>query len=173
MPIDEVTITSLRTRQGFLSNKEGKAIISLTRSSDLELVHSSYKTLIVKFSTLNKKENVVYMEPNIQQLEEYIITKDHPQEILKQVIENSKARITIPISLKIYLHEFYKRDNQIVFFNDGLINFQILGNDKNIKTDILVEQNRAIGVLDGDIDADVLGYDLNNIIENLLVCSSN
>lgn len=166
MPIEEVTITALRTRQGFLTNKEGKAIISLTRSSDLELVHSSYKTLIVKFSTLNKKENVVYMKPNTQQLEEYIITKDHPQEILKRIIENSKAKITIPISLKVYLHEFYKRDNEIIFFNDGLINFQILGNDKNIKTDILVEQNRAIGVLDGDIDADVLGYDLNNIIEN-------
>lgn len=166
MPIEEVTITALRTRQGFLTNKEGKAIISLTRSSDLELVHSSFKTIIVKFSTLNKKENVVYMEPNTQQLEEYIITKDHPQEILKRIIENSKAKITIPISLKVYLHEFYKRDNEIIFFNDGLINFQILGNDKNIKTDILVEQNRAIGVLDGDIDADVLGYDLNNIIEN-------
>jgi hypothetical protein len=166
MPIDEVTITALRTRQGFLTNKEGKAIINLTRSSDLEFIHSSYKKLVVKFSNLDKKENVVYLEPNIQQLEEYIITKVHPQEILKQVIENSKASITIPISLKIYLHEFYKRDNQIVFFNDGLINFQILGNDKNIKTDILVEQNRAIGVLDGDIDADVLGYDLNNIIEN-------
>ena len=166
LPIDEVTITALRTRQGFLTNKEGKAIISLTRSSDLELVHSSYKTLIVKFSTLNKKENVVYMEPNTQQLEEYIITKDHPQEILKRIIENSKAKITIPISLKVYLHEFYKRDNEIIFFNDGLINFQILGNDKNIKTDILVEQNRAIGVLDGDIDPNILGYDLNNIIEN-------
>lgn len=166
LPIDEVTITALRTRQGFLSNKEGKAIISLTRSSDLELVHSSYKTLIVKFSTLNKKGNVVYMEPNTQQLEEYIITKDHPQEILKRIIENSKAKITIPISLKVYLHEFYKRDNEIIFFNDGLINFQILGNDKNIKTDILVEQNRAIGVLDGDIDPNILGYDLNNIIEN-------
>lgn len=166
LPIDEVTITALRTRQGFLTNKEGKAIISLTRSSDLEFIHSSYKTLVVKFSTLDKKENVVYLVPNTQQLEEYIITKDHPQEILKRIIENSKAKITIPISLKVYLHEFYKRDNEIIFFNDGLINFQILGNDKNIKTDILVEQNRAIGVLDGDIDADVLGYDLNNIIEN-------
>lgn len=166
LPIDEVTITALRTRQGFLTNKEGKAIISLTRSSDLEFIHSSYKTLVVKFSTLDKKENVVYLVPNTQQLEEYIITKDHPQEILKRVIENSKAKITIPISLKVYLHEFYKRDNEIIFFNDGLINFQILGDDKNIKTDILVEQNRAVGVLDGDIDADVLGYDLNNIIEN-------
>jgi hypothetical protein len=166
MPIDEVTITALRTRQGFLTNKEGKAIINLTRSSDLEFVYSSYKKLVVKFSNLDKKENIVYLEPIIQQLEEYVITKDHPQEILKRVIENSKAKFTIPISLKVYLHEFYKRDNQIVFFNDGLINFQILGNEKNIKTDILVEQNRAVGVLDGDIDANVLGYDLNNIIEN-------
>ena len=166
LPIEEVTITALKTRQGFLTNNEGKAIISLTRSSDLELVHSSYKTLVVKFSTLNKKENVVYMEPNTQQLEEYIITKDHPQEILKRLIENSRNKMTIPVNLKVYLHEFYKRDNQIVFFNDGLINFQILGNSKSIKTDILVEQNRAIGVLDGDIDPNILGYDLNNIIEN-------
>ena len=166
MPVEEVTITAIKTRQGFLTNKEGKAIISLTRSSDLELVHSSYKTLVVKFSTLNKKENVVYMEPNTQQLEEYIITKDHPQEILKRIIENSRNKMTIPVNLKVYLHEFYKRDNQIIFFNDGLINFQILGNSKSIKTDILVEQNRAIGVLDGDIDPNILGYDLNNIIEN-------
>ena len=166
LPIEEVTITALKTRQGFLTNNEGKAIISLTRSSDLELVHSSYKTLVVKFSTLNKKENVVYMEPNTQQLEEYIITKDHPQEILKRLIENSRNKMTIPVNLKVYLHEFYKRDNQIIFFNDGLINFQILGSEKAIKTDILVEQNRAIGILDGDIDPNILGYDLNNIIEN-------
>ena len=166
LPIEEVTITALKTRQGFLTNNEGKAIISLTRSSDLELVHSSYKTLVVKFSTLDKKENVVYMEPNTQQLEEYIITKDHPQEILKRLIENSRNKMTIPVNLKVYLHEFYKRDNQIIFFNDGLINFQILGSEKAIKTDILVEQNRAVGVLDGDIDPNILGYDLNNIIEN-------
>ena len=166
LPIEGVTITALKTRQGFLTNNEGKAIISLTRSSDLELVHSSYKTLVVKFSTLNKKENVVYMEPNTQQLEEYIITKDHPQEILKRLIENSRNKMTIPVNLKVYLHEFYKRDNQIIFFNDGLINFQILGSEKAIKTDILVEQNRAVGVLDGDIDPNILGYDLNNIIEN-------
>ena len=166
LPIEEVTITSLRSRQGFLTNKEGKAFISLTKSSDLEFVHSTYKSVIVKISTLNKKENVVYMEPYTQELEEYIITKDHPQEILKRVIENSKSKITIPINLKVYLREFYKQDDQIVFFNDGLINFQILGSEKNIKTDILVEQNRAVGVLDGDITPDVLGYNLNNIIEN-------
>lgn len=166
LPVDEVTITAIRTRQGYLTNKDGVALISLTRSSDLELVHSSYKKIVVKFSTLNKKENIVYLEPITQELEEYIITKDHPQVILKRLVENSKSKITIPISLKVYLHEFYKRDNKVVFFNDGLINFQILGNEKNIKTDILVEQNRAIGILDAEVDTNILGYDLNNIIEN-------
>ena len=56
LPVDEVTITAIRTRQGYLTNKDGVALISLTRSSDLELVHSSYKKIVVKFSTLNKKK---------------------------------------------------------------------------------------------------------------------
>ena len=166
LPIEEVTITALRTRQGFLTNKDGKAFVSLSKSSDLEFIHSSYKTIVIKIATLNKNENVVFMEPNTQQLEEFIVTKDHPQQILKRIVENSKDKMTIPMNLKIYLREFYKRDSEIVFFNDGLINFQILGNENNIKTDILVEQNRAVGVLDGDIDPNILGYDLNNIIEN-------
>ena len=166
LPIDEVTITAIKTKQGFLTNAEGKAILHLTKASDLEFVHSSYRTYIVKFSTLNKKENVVYLEPVTQQLEEVILTREHPQEILKQLVEKSKSQLTIPINLKIYLREFYKKNDKMVYFNDGLLNFQVLGNVKNVKSDILVEQNRAVGLLDEDIDANLLGYDLNNIIEN-------
>ena len=166
LPIDEVTITAIKTKQGFLTNAEGKAILHLTKPSDLEFVHSSYRTYIVKFSTLNKKENVVYLEPVTQQLEEVILTREHPQEILKQLVEKSKSQLTIPINLKIYLREFYKKNDKMVYFNDGLLNFQVLGNVKNVKSDILVEQNRAVGLLDEDIDANLLGYDLNNIIEN-------
>jgi len=166
LPVDEVTITAIKTKQGFLTNSEGKAVISLTKASDLELAHTSYKTYVVKFSNLNKKENVIYLESTTQLLEEIILTKEHPQEILKKIIENSQNKISVPINLKIYLREFYKKNEQIVFFNDGLLNFQILGTQKSIKTDILVEQNRAIGLLDSDIDADLLGYNLNNIIEN-------
>jgi hypothetical protein len=166
LPIDEVTITAIKTKQGFLTNAEGKAILHLTKPSDLEFVHSSYRTYIVKFSTLNKKENIVYLEPVTQQLEEVILTREHPQEILKQLVEKSKNQLTIPVNLKIYLREFYKKNDKMVYFNDGLLNFQVLGNVKNVKSDILVEQNRAVGLLDEDIDANLLGYDLNNIIEN-------
>lgn len=166
LPIEEVTITSLKSNQGFLSNKNGEAAINLTKASDLKFEHSLYKSYIVKFSELDKKINEVYLESNAKQLEEIILTSDHPQDILKALIKNSLSKITIPVNLKVYLREFYKKNNQIVFFNDGLINFQILGSSKKIKTDILVEQNRAIGLLDLDINAELLGYDLNNIIEN-------
>ena len=166
LPIEEVTITSLKNKQGFLTNKDGEAVISLKSVSDLQFEHSLYKTYIEKYTALDKKINIVYLESSAKRLEEIILTSQHPQDILKELIENSRSKITVPINLKVYLREFYKKNDQIVFFNDGLINFQILGNSKNIKTDILVEQNRAIGLLDLDINSELLGYDLNNIIEN-------
>ncbi|MFD2891504.1 hypothetical protein ACFS5J_05680 [Flavobacterium chuncheonense] len=165
-PVDEVTITALKTRQGFLTNAEGIANFVLDKPSDLEFSHSSYKEIIVKSATLNQKLNIVYLESKTQQLEEVVLTKEHPQEILKELVENSIRKITVPANLKVYLREFYKKNDEYVFFNDGLLNFQILGDYKNLKTDILVEQNRTIGLLEGDIDPDVLGYNLNNIIEN-------
>lgn len=166
LPIEEVTITSKKTNQGFLSNKDGEAFINLSKASDLQFEHSLYKTYTVKFSELNKKVNEVYLESNAKKLDEIILTSEHPQEILKNLVKNSLEKISIPANLKVYLREFYKKNDKIVFFNDGLINFQIFGTSKNIKTDILVEQNRAIGLLDIDIKNELLGYDLNDIIQN-------
>lgn len=164
-PVDEVTITALKTRQGFLTNADGVAKISLSKNSDLELVHTSYKSLIVKYSAL-KKENVIYLESNLRLLDEVVLTQNHPQEILKNLMENSAKHVTVPANLKVYLREFYKKDDAYVFFNDGLVNFQLLGSPKSIKTDILIEQNRSVGFFDNDMDIDVLGYNLNNIMEN-------
>jgi hypothetical protein len=164
--INEVTITATKTKQGFLTNKNGEATISLKSQSDLRFENSAYKSYIVKFADLNKKVNEVYLESNANRLEEVILTNVPAQEILKTLVRNSLAKISVPVNLKVYLREFYTQNKEITFFNDGLINFQILGNSKSLKTDILVEQNRAIGFLDKDIKKDLLGYDLNNIIEN-------
>lgn len=166
LPIEEVTITCTKTKQGFLTNKEGIAIIILENASDLLFEHFSYKKYTVKAADLNQKLNEVYLETSARLLEEVILTSQHPQEILKEVIDVSLQKLTIPMNLKVYLREFYKKNNKIVFFNDGLINFQLLGSNKAIKSDILVEQNRAIGLLDNDISAELLGYDLNDIIQN-------
>ena len=166
LPIEEVTITSKKTNQGFLSNKDEKAFINLCKASDLQFELSLHKTDADMIAELNKKVNEVYLESNAKRLDEIILTSEHPQDILKKLVKNSLEKISIPANLKVYLREFYKKNDKIVFFNDGLINFQIFGTSKNIKTDILVEQNRAIGLLDIDIKNELLGYDLNDIIQN-------
>lgn len=71
-----------------------------------------------------------------------------------------------PARLKVYCREFFKLNGTYSYYNDGLMNFQILGRDKNVNTNILVEQNRSYGLLDEDVSQDLLGYNLNDIMEN-------
>jgi hypothetical protein len=105
------------------------------------------------------------MEGNVNNLEEVIITKEDPQNILKAIIEKSRSKITVPANLKVYSREFFKKNDVYTFYNDGLLNFQILEDNDKIKTDILIEQNRSVGLLN-EFDKSILGYNLNDLMEN-------
>lgn len=166
LPIEDAIITVLRTNQGLISNVEGVFKLNLTRASTIEISHTSYKKLLVKSSTLIEEgTNIITLEKDTELLQEVILTDRHPQDILKELIKNSLKRLTVPANLRVFTREFFKRDNLYSFYNDGLVNFQILDNKRTIKTDILVEQNRTIGLVD-EFDKDLLGYNLNNLMEN-------
>ncbi|WP_159777724.1 hypothetical protein [Flavobacterium sp. 9AF] len=166
LPVDEVTLTVLRTKESFISNADGMVKINLKRPSYLEVSHSSYKKFIVKSITLKEEENVIYLESTVNKLPEIILTKDHPQDILKGLVENSKNRLSVPANLRVYIREFFKKNEANILYNDGLVNFQILKDKSSIKTDILVEQNRVLGILNEKTDKDIYGYNLNNLMEN-------
>lgn len=166
LPIADAIITVLRTNQGLISNAEGVFKLNLTRPSMIEIAHTSYKKYQVKSNTLIQEGvNIITLERVTEVLEDVILTDKHPQDILKDLIKNSLKKLTIPANLRVYTREFFKRDNAYSFYNDGLVNFQILEDKKAVKTDILVEQNRTIGLVD-EFDKDLLGYNLNNLMEN-------
>lgn len=166
LPIEDAVITVLRTNQGLISNSEGVFQLSLTRPSLIEISHTSYKKLQIKSSTLIQDgTNIITLEKETELLQEVILTDRHPQDILKDLIKNSIKKITVPANLRVFSREFFKRDNKHVFYNDGIVNFQILEDKRTLKTDILVEQNRTIGLVD-EFDKDLLGYNLNNLMEN-------
>lgn len=165
-PIEDATVFVAKTRQTLLSNAEGTVSFVLNGISNVQITHSSYVTTKVRSNTLKDKQNVIYLKNNITGLDEIIITKQHPQKILKSIVENSLDKLTIPGRLKIYSREFFKKNGTNSYYNDGLMNFQLLGKDKNIKADILIEQNRSYGLIEEDFSPDVLGYNLNDIIEN-------
>ena len=165
-PIEDVSVFITKTKQLLLSNSEGKVTFDLNGISNIQVSHSSYVTVNIRSSALLKTDNIIYLKNNTKDLDEIIITKQHPQKILKALVQNSIKQLTVPARLKVYSREFFKMNGTYSYYNDGLMNFQIFGRDKNFKSNILVEQNRSIGLINEEISGDVLGYNLNNIMEN-------
>ncbi len=166
LPIEDATVFVVKTKQSLVSNSEGVANFTLNGVSNIQISHTSYASTTIRSTTLKDKVNIIYLKSNINNLDEIIITRQHPQNILKNIVDNSIKKLTVPARLKVYSREFFKLNGTYSYYNDGLINFQVSGKEKNFKTDILVEQNRAVGLIDTDISNNLLGYNLNDIMEN-------
>ena len=166
LPIEDVTVFIAKTKQTLLSNVDGTVTFVINGISNIQITHSSYNIIKLRSTILKEKETVFYLKSNVNDLEEIIITKKHPQKILNELVANSTKKLTIPARLKVYSREFFKIDGSYAYYNDGLMNFQLYGKDKNLKNNILVEQNRSYGLLNEEIGEDALGYNLNNIMGN-------
>jgi hypothetical protein len=166
LPIEDATVTIVKTRQNLLSNKDGIVSFELTGASNIQIRHSSYLGITVRSVMLKDDLTVIYLRSNVNDLEEIVVTKKHPQKILASLIENSKKQLTIPGRLKVYSREFFKLNGKYSYYNDGLMNFQLMDKSRKAKTVLLVEQNRSKSLIEEEISSDLLGYNLNDIMEN-------
>jgi hypothetical protein len=166
LPIVDATVFVLKTKQNLISNSEGEVNFVIKGNTNIEISHTSYIGTTLRANALKEKVTVIYLKNNVTGLDEIILTKRHPQKILLSLVENSKKRLSVPARLKVYSREFFKLNGNYSYYNDGLMNFQIFDKTKKVNSNILVEQNRSIGLLDVDITSDLLGYNLNDIMEN-------
>ena len=166
LPIADATVLISKTKQILLSNAEGKVTFVLKSPTVIRITHSAYLNVNVRSSTLTKSDNVIFLTSNVSNLDEIILTKQHPQIILKSLVKNSIKKLTVPACLKVYTREFFKMNGNYTNYNDGLLNFQLSIKNKNFKNIILVEQNRSYGIIEDPVSPNVLGYNLNNIMEN-------
>ncbi|CAM2755889.1 hypothetical protein SAMN05444143_103127 [Flavobacterium succinicans] len=166
LTIEEVSVLVLKTKQILLSNQQGEVSFMITGGSALKLSHPSYEELVVKAAVLKQNNAVVYLKSSLNKLDELIVTRQHPQKILKSLVSNSIKSLNIPARLKVYSREFFKHNGVYSYYTDGLLNFQLAANQKKVNATILVEQNRSFGTIDQEVSPDLLGYNLNNIMEN-------
>jgi len=166
LPIEDATVLILKTKQVLMSNADGKVSFELKGGSNIEVTHSSYLPLIIKWSTLKQKDNIFYLKSKSNVLDEIVLTKLHPQKIIKSLVENSIKKLDVPARLKVYSREFFKLNGKYSYYNDGLINFQLYKEQKRTKATLLVEQSRSYGLLEEEISSDLLGYNLNLMMEN-------
>ena len=86
LPIEDVTVHVLKTKQNLLSNSEGVVTFMLSGVSNIQITHTSYQSVTLRSNTLKDKVNIVFLKNNVNSLDEIIITKQHPQKILKNVV---------------------------------------------------------------------------------------
>ncbi|AOW09748.1 hypothetical protein [Flavobacterium gilvum] len=165
LPIEGAVVLVLKTKQVLMSNSEGKVVFELKGGSNVKVTHSSYLPVILKWTSLNQPQNIVYLNSKENTLDDIVVTKQHPQEIIKSLVENSIKKLTVPARLKSYSREFFKLNGEYAYYNDGLINFQLYKDQKKVKSVLLVEQNRSFGLIDDEISSNLLGYNLNNMME--------
>lgn len=166
LPIEDVTVLVAKTKQILVSNKEGEVSFIVNGNSNLQFSHPSYVGITVRLATLKQNGTIVYLKSSLNKLDELVVTRQHPQKLLKSLVANSIKKFNIPARLKVYCREFFKLNGVHSYYTDGLLNFQIVGDQKKLNSTILVEQNRSFGVVEEEVSADLLGYNLNNIMEN-------
>jgi len=166
LPIEDATVFIVRTKQTLISNSDGIVHFVLNGNSNIQISHTSYVSYAVRSSTLKEAETEIFLKNNVNDLDEIVLTKQHPQKILKSLVANSIKKLTVPARLKVYCREFFKLNGNYSYYNDGIMNFQLFDKAKKFSSNILVEQNRSIGLIDEEVSKDLLGYNLNNIMEN-------
>jgi hypothetical protein len=166
LPIENATVLIMKTNQVLLSNEEGKVTFVLNGASNVQVSEMNYEKLTVRWATLKNDQFVVYLKNKDNKLDDIIVSKESPQKTLQKLVSNSRQKLATSYRLKVYVREFFMLDNKYSYYNDGLVNFQFAPNKKAASTTLLVEQNRSYGLLETDVSPDLVGYNLNKIMEN-------
>jgi hypothetical protein len=166
LPIENATVLIMKTKQILISNQEGKVTFELNGASNVQVSETNYEKVTLRWGSLKPDLFVVYLKNNNNKLAEIVVSKEKPEKNLQKIVSNSRQKLANAYRLKVYVREFFMLDNKYSYYNDGLVNFQFEGNQKNSTTTLLVEQNRSYGLLETDVSADLMGYNLNNIMEN-------
>lgn len=166
LPIENATVYIMKTRQTLITNKEGKVTFELNGASNVQVSETNYEKLTLRWAALKEDQFVVYLKNSHNKLDEIVVSNENPQKTLQKIVANSRQKLAASYRLKVYVREFFLLNNKYSYYNDGLVNFQFSVSQKKATTTLLVEQNRSYGLLEADISADLMGYNLNNIMEN-------
>jgi hypothetical protein len=166
LPIENATLIILKTDQILLSNKDGVVAFQLRGASSIEISEPTYNSQNIRWALLEQNDFVIYLKSKINKLDEIIVSRESPQKTLQKIVANSIQKLTVPARIKVYVREFFKLNHQYAYYNDGLVNFQFSKKQRKLITTLLVEQNRSYGLIEDNIATDLLGYNLNNLMEN-------
>jgi len=168
LPIAQAAVLAIDINKSGVTNNRGVFKLAIAEQVTLQIKHANYATTRIHSSLLTERLNVIYLNAlasdSIEANE--MAFDDSSNTMLVKLIENSKKALITSVGLKIYVVEFFKKNNVFTSFNDGLLNVFIKGKIDQIKADIVVEQNRLHSISKHTEEVNTMGYNLNTIIES-------
>lgn len=162
-PIIGASISIKNLSIGTITNDEGVFQLTFPKSEQIIISCLGYKTLTLNTDAFLNETKTIFMEQNIEILEEVVISKTPLYQILEEIIAISKARFNKPIVLNTYYREFVKSNGKYVRFSDGLLDYHISGDTKKTKSELIIKQNRSVLLPILEDEEDV--FDLGSILD--------
>lgn len=146
LPVEGASISVPNSNIATVSNSEGSfRIIVPNGTTTIIISHLTYKTYLVTVNASGKDMDI-YIEPAGIELEEVVVTSKPVNEILKDIVDNSKKHLEKALLMNTYFREFANINGDYTKFADGLLDYYI--KRKSGASDLYVKQSRFFRLKD-------------------------
>ena len=144
-PIEHVSISVYNSNIATLTNSEGRFRISLPYEyKKVNFNHLSYDRLDYTFS--DQTENIsISLTDSYFDLEEMVMYNKPIRDIIKEVIDNSKAKFAKDVKLNTYYREMMNVDGKVYSYADGMLNYYFKNKSSS---NVVVDESRAMVIND-------------------------
>ena len=145
-PVEGASISVPNSNIATVSNSEGSfRIIVPNGTTTIIISHLTYKTYSVTVNASGKDMDI-YLEPAGIELEEVVVTSKPVNEILEDIVDNSKKHLEKALLMNTYFREFANINGDYTKFADGLLDYYI--KRKSGASDLYVKQSRSFRLKD-------------------------
>jgi len=145
-PVEGANISVPDSNTATVSNSEGSfRIIVPDGTKNIIISHLTYKTYSVTVNA-SAKESDIFLEPAGMELEEVVVASKPINEILEDMVNNSKKHLEKALLMNTYFREFANINGDYTKFADGLLDYYI--KRKSGASDLYVKQSRSFRLKD-------------------------
>jgi len=123
-PLQFANVSLKKYNLGTITNDKGEFILKIPKkliNDELCVSYIGYKNFCANIEHLDSKK-IIYLEENIISLQEIIIKRNNPLQIIKTAINKIKYNYFIqPIYLKSFYREYVKKRKDYMFFLESVL----------------------------------------------------
>ncbi len=150
-PIPQVSVFNEDGSVFVTSNQKGEFVIDAQQVLNTTLYVNDYEYEFSKKEITSIESFEWKLKPNSDVLQEIVIYKRPIKEVLLEIIDHSIASFSKNTKVEVFYRENYLKENRIVTYAEGMMDFYIGKKLKNVST--VVNQSRIVNLFTSPSDS--------------------